>query len=175
MDFIEKTVNKNYVYQGKILSLRCDDALLPDGKPCKREIVEHSGGACVLYVEDGKVLLVKQYRYAYGESIYEIPAGKLEKGEDPKVAAARELEEEAGIKSENLDLLFVDYPSPGYTNEKIYIYEAKKGVKTRQNLDEGEFLSAEFLPLEQVKEMLKKGEIRDGKTIIALLAYFARR
>lgn len=174
MDMTEKTVNKNYVFQGKIISVRCDDALLPDGKPCKREIVEHSGGACVLYVENEAVLLVKQYRYAYGEVLYEIPAGKLEKGEDPALAALRELEEEAGIKAGFAKLLFVDYPTPGYTNEKIYIYEVKDGVKTKQNLDDGEFLTAEFVPLERVKEMLKTGEIKDGKTVIALLSYFAR-
>ena len=144
MDMTDKTVEKNSVYQGKILSVRCDDALLPDGNPCKREIIEHSGGACVLYVENGAVLLVKQYRYAYGELLYEIPAGKLEKGEDPACTALRELEEEAGIKADSAKLLFVDYPSPGYTNEKIYIYEVKDGVKTKQNLDEGEFLTAEF-------------------------------
>lgn len=175
MDMIEKTVEKKYVYQGKILSVRCDDALLPDGKPCKREIIEHSGGACVLYIENESVLLVKQYRYAYGELLYEIPAGKLEKGEDPANTALRELEEEAGIKAEKAELLFVDYPSPGYTNEKIYIYEVKDGVKTKQNLDEGEFLTAEFIPLDRVKQMLKSGEIRDGKTVIALLSYFARQ
>ena len=82
MELTEKTVKKNYVYRGKIISVRADDALRPDGKPCKREIVEHSGGACVLYSEDGKILLVKQYRYAYGETIYEIPAGKLNAGEE---------------------------------------------------------------------------------------------
>ena len=174
MDMTEKTVKKNYVYQGKIISVRCDDAMLPDGNPCKREIIEHSGGACVLYVENDAVLLVKQYRYAYGELLYEIPAGKLEKGEDPCLAALRELEEEAGIKADSAKLLFVDYPSPGYTNEKIYIYEAKNGVKTAQNLDDGEFLTAEFVPLERAKEMLKTGEIKDGKTVIALLSYFAR-
>ena len=172
MEYIEKTVRKNYIYQGKILSLRADDALLPDGKPCKREIVEHSGGACVLYVEEGKVLLVKQYRYAYGESLYEIPAGKLEKGEEPALAAARELEEEAGVRAKRLQLLFVNYPSPGYTNEKIYIYQAFGGEKTQRRLDEGEFLDAEYIPLEKAKEMLKTGEIKDGKTIIALQAYF---
>ena len=171
MDYVEKTVKKNYIYQGKILALRCDDALLPDGRPCKREIIEHSGGACVLYVENGAVLLVRQYRYAYGESIYEIPAGKLEKGEDPMLAAARELEEEAGIKSENLQLLFIDYPTPGYTNEKIYIYRAYDGVKTQTNLDDGEFLDVEYVSLDKAKEMLKNGEIKDGKTIIALQAY----
>ena len=172
MDYIEKTVEKNYIYRGKILTVRCDDALLPDGRPCKREIIEHSGGACVLYVENDAVLLVRQYRYAYGESIYEIPAGKLEKGEDPMFAAARELEEEGGIKAGRLKLLFVDYPTPGYTDEKIYIYRAYDGKKTRTNLDDGEFLDAEFVPVAKVKEMLKKGEIRDGKTLIALQAYF---
>ena len=172
MDYIEKTVQKNYIYQGKILSLRCDDACLPDGKPCKREIVEHGGGACVLYIEEGKVLLVKQYRYAYGESIYEIPAGKLENGEDPAFAATRELEEETGVRAKRLALLYVNYPSPGYTNEKIYIYQAFEGEKTQRHLDEGEFLDVEYIPVEKVKQMLKNGEIKDGKTIIALQAYF---
>ncbi len=174
MRYEEKTVKKNYIYEGKILNLRCDDALLPDGKPCKREIIEHSGGACVLYVENNAVLFVRQYRYAYGESIYEIPAGKLEKGEDPALAAARELEEEAGIRAEKLIHLYTVYPTPGYTNEKIYIYEATGGVKTQSRLDEGEFLDVEYIPLDKVKEMLKGGEIRDAKTIIALQAYFLK-
>ena len=165
MEYLEKTVRKNYIYQGKILSLRHDDAILPDGKPCKREIVEHSGGACVLYVENESVLLVKQYRYAYGESLYEIPAGKLEKGEEPALAAARELEEEGGVRTKRLKLLFVNYPSPGYTNEKIYIYQALDGEKTQSRLDEGEFLDAEYIPLTKVKTMLTNGEIKDGKTI----------
>ena len=172
MDYVEKTVSKNYLYKGKILTLRKDDALTADGKPCIREIIEHSGGACVLYVEDDKVLLVRQYRYAYGESIYEIPAGKLDKGEDPAVAAARELEEEAGLKAGRLEKLFVIYPTPGYTNEKIYLYRAFDCVKTQAHLDEGEFLDVVYLPIEQAKEMLKNGQIQDGKTIIALQAYF---
>ena len=172
MDYIEKTLKKNYIYQGKILNLRCDDAELPDGNPCKREIVEHSGGACVLYVGNGAVLMVRQFRYAYGESLYEIPAGKLNEGEDPMEAARRELEEEGGIRATHLKLLFINYPSPGYTNEKIYIYQAMDGEKVAAHLDEGEYLDAEFIPLEKAKEMLKKGELRDGKTIIALQAYF---
>lgn len=172
MEYIEKTVKKNYVFEGKILTVRRDDAQLPDGTPCIREIIEHSGGACVLYVEDGKVLFVRQYRYAYGESVYEIPAGKLEKGEDPKKAAARELEEEAGICAEQLDLLYVIYPSPGYTNEKIYLYQASGGKKTQAHLDEGEFLDVEYISLDRVKEMLRLGQINDSKTIIALQAYF---
>ena len=172
MAFQEKCVKKNYVYQGKILNLRRDDALLPDGKPCVREIVEHSGGACVLYVKDGAVLLVKQFRYAYGEELYEVPAGKLDKGEDPKTAALRELEEEAGILAKDASLLFTLYPSPGYTDEKIYVYRVDEGERTATRLDEEEFLSAELVPLEKAKEMLQNGELRDAKTIVALQAYF---
>ncbi len=172
MDYIEKTLKKNYIYKGKILTLRKDDAILPDGQPCIREIIEHSGGACALYVEDEKALFVRQYRYAYGESIYEIPAGKLNVGENPMLAAQRELEEETGIKASRLELLYVAYPTPGYTDEKIYIYRAFDGVKTSVNLDEGEFVDTIWIPLEKVKEMLKNGEIKDAKTIIALQAYF---
>ncbi len=175
MDYVEKTVKKNYVYEGKILTLRCDDASLPDGSACKREIIEHSGGACVLFVKDGKVLLVRQYRYAYGESIYEIPAGKLEKGEDPVKAAARELEEEGGVLADELRLLYVVYPTPGYTNERIYVYEAISAHETQAHLDEGEFLDVEYVPLERAREMLQNGELRDAKTIIALQAYFLAR
>ena len=174
MEYIEKTIKKNYVYEGKILKLRKDDAMLPNGKPCIREIVEHSGGACVLCVVDECVVLVRQYRYAYGESLYEIPAGKLEKGEEPMFAAARELEEEAGLKAGRLELLFVDYPTPGYTDEKIYIYQAFDCEKVDAHLDEGEFLDVEYLPIERAKEMLLSGEIKDGKTIIALQSYFLR-
>lgn len=171
MDYVEKTVSKQYLYKGKILTVRKDDALTADGKPCVREIIEHSGGACVLYVENGSVLLVRQYRYAYGESIYEIPAGKLDGAEDPKMAAARELEEEAGLKAGRLEHLFTIYPTPGYTNEKIYLYRAYDCQKTKAHLDEGEFLDVEYVPLEKAKEMLQNGQIKDGKTIIALQAY----
>lgn len=172
MDYVEKTVRKNYVYEGKIIKVRRDDAELPDGRPCVREIVEHSGGACVLYVEDGKALFVRQYRYAYGESLYELPAGKLEKGEEPMLAAARELEEEAGVKAGRLELICVNYPTPGYTNEKIYIYRAFDCERAAAHLDEGEFLDAVYIPLDRVKEMLKNGELKDGKTVIALQEYF---
>lgn len=171
MSHEEKTIQKNYIYQGKILNLRVDDALLEDGTKCKREIVEHGGGACVLYVENESVLFVKQYRYAYAETVCEIPAGKLNQGEDPKIAAARELEEETGVKAARLELIYETYPTPGYTNERIYIYRAFDGVRTQTHLDEGEFLDVEWIPLERVKKMLKRGEIKDAKTIIALQAY----
>ncbi|MCI8343806.1 MAG: NUDIX hydrolase [Clostridia bacterium] len=171
MDMTERTVGKNYLYRGKILSLRCDDALLPDGTPCKREIVEHSGGAGVLCVREGKVLLVKQYRYAYGEELYEIPAGKLNEGEDPALTAARELKEETGLICNSLKHIFTLYPTPGYTNEKIYLYEAESAQIGEQQLDEGEFLSVEQIPLDRAYQMIDSGEIKDAKTIVALMYY----
>ncbi len=170
MKLREETVEKKYVYRGKILNVRCDDALLPDGRPCKREIVEHTGGAAVLYKREGKIALVRQFRYAYGEEMYEIPAGKLEAGEDPALAAARELEEETGVSAKTLELVTVLYPSPGYTDEKIYIFEAKEGKTGEQRLDDGEFLRVEYLPAEEVKGMISRGEIRDAKTIVAVLS-----
>lgn len=174
MDLTERTVRKNYVYKGRIVNLRCDDAALPDGKPCKREMIEHPGGASVLCVVDGKIALVRQFRYAYGEAIYEIPAGKLDKDEDPMLAAGRELGEETGLVAERLELMFVLYPTPGYTNEKIYIYEAVGVRAGRQHLDEGEFLNVEYLPVGDVLAMIERGELRDAKTIVAVLEYVRR-
>ena len=172
MEYIEKTLKKNYIYKGRVITLRKDEALLPDGKPCIREIIEHSGGACALYVENEQILFVKQYRYAYGESVLEIPAGKLEKGEDPLLAAKRELEEEAGIQAERLEYIATLYPTPGYTNEKIYVYRAFDGKRVRAHLDEDEFVDVVWLPISTVKNMLKNGEIHDAKTLVALQSYF---
>ena len=169
MKLQEKTVRKNVVYGGKIITVRCDDAELPDGRACKRELVEHPGGAAVLCIREGKVALVRQFRYAYGEALPEIPAGKLEKGEDPMVAAARELSEETGFEAEKLTLLQVLYPSPGYTNEKIYIYRAEGVRAGKEHLDEGEFLNLELVPLEEALGMVRAGRIRDAKTVVALL------
>ena len=174
MDLKERTVKVNYVYQGKIVNLRCDEAALPDGRPCKREMVEHPGGASVLCVYKGKVALVRQFRYAYQEELLEIPAGKLEKGEDPMLAAKRELEEETGLVASELKPLFTLYPTPGYTNEKIYIYEAVGVRAGRQHLDEGEFLNVEYLPVGDVLAMIERGELHDAKTIVAVLEYVRR-
>jgi ADP-ribose pyrophosphatase len=169
MDFKEKTLVKNYIHKGKILNLRKDDIELPNGKTAIREIIEHSGGSCVYCEKDGAVYLVKQYRYAYGEELWEIPAGKLNPGEDPKETAIRELEEEAGLKAHKVELMFEVYPTPGYSNEIIRIYRAWDFTQTQMNLDEDEFLSGEWIPIPRLKQMIASGEIKDGKTLIALL------
>lgn len=172
MDLTEKTVNRNYIYKGKILSLRRDDALLPDGKPCVREIVEHCAGAAVLYVADGKIAFVRQFRYAYGEVITEIPAGKVEQGEEPLAAAFRELREETGILPSAMELLQIVYPSTGYTDEEIYVFLARGGRVENSDPDEGEFLSVKWIDEETAEKMLIGGFFRDAKTAIALYAYF---
>lgn len=170
MEFEEKTIKSEYLYKGKIINLRKDEIVLEDGKKALREIVEHSGGCAVLCEKDGCVLMVKQFRYPYKETVLEIPAGKINVGESPYETAIRELEEEGGIKAEKVSLMYESYPSPGYTNEKIYIYKAENFVKSKQNLDEDEFLTAEWIKKDKLKDMIKNGEIKDGKTLIALLS-----
>lgn len=170
MNLTEKTVKRNVVFEGKIIRVRCDDAQLPDGKPCKREVVDHAGGASVLYVREGKVLLVRQFRYPYMEETLEIPAGKLNPGEDPARTAARELAEETGWQPASVEHMFTIYPTPGYSAEKIYIYRAH-GVREGQvHPDEDEFVTAAFYPIDEVLSMIEKGEIKDAKTIIAVMS-----
>lgn len=170
MSVKEKKVDGKIIYKGKILTLDLDTVLLPDGKSAKREIVRHSCGAAVLFVKNGEVLLVRQFRYAYNKEIYEIPAGMVNEGEEPFAAAARELEEETGYKAELSHLADI-YPSPGYTDEIIHIYLAENFSLSSQRLDEGEFLNAEFMPIDIVLSKIESGEICDAKTVVAVYKY----
>lgn len=171
MDFEEKTLEESTLYRGRILDLVKDKVLLPDGKESFREIIRHGGGSAILCEKDDKILMVRQFRYAYKETIWEIPAGKVNAGEDPMETAFRELEEEAGIKADKMELLFSVYPSPGYTSEIVRIYRATGLHKSDKHLDEDEFLSAEWVEKSRVREMIKSGEIKDAKTLIALLSF----
>lgn len=173
MNFEEKTTKLGYVYKGKILSLRKDDILLPNGKNAIREIVEHHGGSTIYVEKDNKVLLVKQFRYAYKKCIWELPAGKLNENEDPLETARRELEEECGYFAKKIEKVLDIYPTPGYSNEIIRLYKASDLIKTKTNFDEDEFLVSEWIDKERIKEMIKNNEILDAKTLIALL-YFVR-
>ena len=168
MEFEEKTQKVDYIYKGKILNLRKDEIVLPNGEKAFREIVEHNGGCAVLCELDGKVVLVKQFRYPYKEVIWEIPAGKRNLGEDPETTARRELEEECGLKAGKMEKIFEVYPSPGYTEEIIHIYRASEVEKASVHLDEDEFLSSAWFDKETLKEMIKYKKIKDAKTLIAL-------
>ena len=170
MDTREVTVLKNTIYQGKILNLRVDVAGLPNGKEAPREFVEHNGGVTVAALtDDAKLIFVRQFRYPYMEEVLELPAGKLEKGEDPLEAGKRELREEAGVTAEQYINLGEFYPSPGYTNEVIYLYGARDLTQVEQELDEDEFLNVEYIPLDKAVDMVLSNEIKDGKTQAAVL------
>lgn len=173
MSFCEKKLDSKLIYDGKVLKLNVDSVLLPDGKTAKREYIHHSGGSAVLYVEDNKVLLVKQFRYAYGKELYEIPAGKLENGENPEITARRELEEETGYIAKDLKELFKLYPTPGYSDEIVYVYLADNCLKSCTNPDEDEFIECELIELEKVRKMIEGGEICDAKTIAAVYKYLS--
>lgn len=178
MKLFEKTVNKNYVYEGRIINVRCDDAELYNGKPCVREVVEHNGGVCVAAITDNKELIfVRQFRYPYMELILELPAGKLELGEDPFEAGKRELEEETGTVAEKYYDLGKFYPTPGYCGEIIHLYAASNLKSTSMNPDEDEFLEVEKIKLNKAVDMVLSGEIRDGKTqtLIMRVAEMKRR
>ena len=173
MDLIEKTLSSTTIYDGKVIKVMRDQVSLPNGESAYREIVHHNGGATVLAVKDDMVYFVRQYRYAYHDELLELPAGKLNEGEDPKCCAIRELEEETGLRATDVDLITKLYPSPGYTDEVIYVYLALDFVQGTQHLDEDEFLGVITLPLSTVKDMLDSGEIRDAKTIVALRYYLS--
>jgi ADP-ribose pyrophosphatase len=170
MSFIEKTVESEYLYRGKIINLRKDKIEQPDGKQFLREIVEHNGGVGIVAFDlEGNVILVTQYRKPFEEVLIEIPAGKLEKDEVPIECAAREMEEETGFKPIKLDLMTVVYPSPGFLTEKLYIYFCNQMQQGILNFDEGEHLTSQHIPYDKAIEMIHSGEIKDGKTIIGLL------
>lgn len=170
MKFEEKTLNSKYIFRGRIINLKVDDVVLPDGHKSQREIVEHNGGVTVAALtENNELLFVRQFRYAYGEEILELPAGKLEKGEEPYSAALRELKEETGAECDELISLGKMYPSPGYTDEIIHMYFARVAFFGNQCLDDGEFLDVTRIKLDKAVDMILAGEITDGKTQTAVL------
>ena len=125
----------------------------------------------MLIVQNGQILLERQFRFPYNKVIWEIPAGKLNPGENPMDAAKRELEEETGYTADELTRLVEVYPSPGYTDEIIYVFLAKNAVYRGSHPDEDEFVNVQFVPLSQAEDMIERGEICDAKTIAAILKY----
>ena len=170
LDLYESTDKVTGIFNGKVLVMHHDDVTLCNGAAAKRECVDHPGGVAVIALtDDGKVPLVRQFRYPYKEVIYEIPAGKLEKGEDPFEAGKREFKEEVGAVADEYFPLGELYPSPGYTNEIIRLYGATGLRFEEQNLDEDEFLQIVYMPLDELVDRVMSGEIKDAKTVAAAL------
>lgn len=164
----ERTEKVNGIYNGRVLTMHVDDVLLCNDQKANRECVDHPGGVAVIgLTDDDMVVLVRQFRYPYKETIYEIPAGKLEKGEDPFEAGKREFKEETGGVAEEYISLGEIYPSPGYTNEIIRLYAAKNITFEEQNLDDDEFLQVCQISFDELIRRIMSGEIKDAKTIAA--------
>ncbi len=163
------------VYSGKIVSLDVDTVRFPDGSTGELEMIRHPGASAVVPFlsdpdgDDPQVLLIRQYRYAADGYLYEIPAGRLDPGENPRDCAARELKEETGCTAEEVDYLLTMYTTPGFTDEKIHIFMATGLTAGETKHEADEFLDLQPILLSKALEMVRAGEIRDGKTALGLL------
>ncbi len=166
----EQPLEQIYKYRGKIVNIRVDKAQFPNGKQCTREICEHCGGVGILPIDDeGNVYLVRQYRYAYGEELLEVPAGKMDlcDTETHFDCGVRELREETGFTAEKMIYLGEVYPSPGFLTETLHIYLAMGLTMGETDFDDDEYLNLIKMPYSQLCEKISTGEIKDAKTICA--------
>jgi ADP-ribose pyrophosphatase len=167
----EKTLHTEQIFSGRVISLQVEEVELPNGKTSKREIIKHPGAVAVIALtDDEKIVMVEQYRKALERNIIEIPAGKLEKGEEPKGCAIRELEEETGYECNKIEWLISFYTSPGFADELVHLYVAT-GLKKKLDaatLDEDEFVNVVEVSLDEAKELIKEQKIYDAKTAFAV-------
>lgn len=171
---VEKRVRKVPVYKGKSVNFHVDHVELPDGKPATREYMDHPGAVGVLPFLDKKtIVLVRQFRYPVDEVTLEMPAGKLDKGEKPLPCVKRELQEETGYTAGVIEPLIDYWPTPAFANEVLHLYVARKLKKGAVNPDADEFIQAVELPFAEAIDLIRKGKIRDSKTVIGLLTYAA--
>lgn len=170
MNLDERKVHSETVFEGKIIKVTKDQAELPDGSLAARDVVEHPGGVCVLALdEDRNVTLVRQFRYPIQQQLLELPAGKLDYGEDHYSAAVRELSEETGLEAAEWTYLGYMLASPGFSTEKIHMYLARKLKRRKQHLDKEEFLDVQVMPFETLAKQVMDNTITDGKTVAAAL------
>jgi ADP-ribose pyrophosphatase len=163
-------LDRRSIFNGRVVNLSVDRVRLPNGRICELEMIRHPGAAAVVPLDDeGQVLLVRQYRYAAGGWLLEVPAGKLDPGEPPESCAVREVEEETGYRPGALEPLGWVWTTPGFTDEKIWLFLARDLVRSKQDLQTDEVLTVERYPLERAVEMAGEGEIHDGKSVCALL------
>ncbi|WP_242219066.1 NUDIX domain-containing protein [Bacillus cereus group sp. BfR-BA-01380] len=167
----ERTIATEPIFDGRVIKVRVDEVVLPNGETSKREIVKHPGAVAIIAItDDEKIVLVEQYRKAMEKTLVEIPAGKLEQGEKPEVTAIRELEEETGYICEKMELITSFYTSPGFADEIVYVYVAT-GLKKKENkaaLDEDEFVELMEVSLEEALQLIKEQRIHDAKTMFAI-------
>ncbi|MDY6989859.1 MAG: NUDIX hydrolase [Thermodesulfobacteriota bacterium] len=164
---VEKITN---IYEGRIFNMAVEKVVLPNGVVKEREVVRHPGAAAMVPLfDDGQVALIKQYRHAVGEFLWEVPAGTLEPDESPLACARRELVEETGFEAKDLVKVAKILPAPGYTDECIHIFLATGLTPAEQKLDDDEVLEVRPTPFERAIEMIKEGKIQDAKTITGLL------
>ncbi|ENQ3104421.1 ADP-ribose pyrophosphatase [Bacillus sp. 491mf] len=167
----ERTIATEPIFDGRVIKVRVDEVVLPNGETSKREIVKHPGAVAIIAItDDKKIVLVEQYRKAMEKALVEIPAGKLEQGEKPEVTAIRELEEETGYICDNMELITSFYTSPGFADEIVYVYEAT-GLKKKEDkadLDEDEFVELMEVSLEEALQLINEQRIHDAKTMFAI-------
>ncbi|MCY7833813.1 ADP-ribose pyrophosphatase [Bacillus spizizenii] len=167
----EKTISKEQIFSGKVIDLYVEDVELPNGKTSKREIVKHPGAVAILAVTDeGKIIMVKQFRKPLERAIVEIPAGKLEKGEEPEYTALRELEEETGYTAKKLTKITAFYTSPGFADEIVHVFLAEElsVLEEKRALDEDEFVEVMEVTLEDALKLVESREVYDAKTAYAI-------
>jgi ADP-ribose pyrophosphatase len=172
----EKSISSQTIYEGKIVRLQLDEVELPNGKKATRELVKHPGAVAILpLTDDGRMIVVEQYRKPLERSIVEIPAGKLEPNENPDLCAQRELKEETGFVASKMSHLSSFYTSPGFADELLHLYIAEGLTAGESTPDEDEFLDYRAITLEEAYQMIQSEEIRDAKTIMAIYAWHNRK
>lgn len=170
MNFEEKTIDRKHIYQGNIIRIESLTVTLPDGKEATRDMVSHPGASVIIPLnENGELYMVRQYRKPIDRVSLEIPAGKLDKGEDPAICAERELKEETGLSAEKIKHLISVHSTPGFCNEVLHIYLATGLKEGKQCSDEDEFITCEKIPVGELLNMIMAGGITDAKTIIGIL------
>lgn len=168
-------ISTRRLYEGRVLNLDLDEVEEPGGVRVEREVVRHSGSVAALARQaDGRIVLVRQYRYPVDAALWELPAGRIDAGEEPEAAAQRELQEETGFRAGRLEKLAFYYTTPGFCDESMHLFRAVDLVESRRDADDDERIEVGAFTLDEARRMIERGEIREGKTLVAVLMELLR-